>query len=87
MSRLERIPEAWLVFPEDNSHSRLSDNTRAIPVHLRNNIGSRLQVRNMKWSHIGTMNILGLSLVLVILKMLLAVVRLCVTNTMTVFII
>ena len=36
--RLERIPEAWLVFPEDG-HSP------AIPVNLRNAIGSRLQVR------------------------------------------
>ena len=42
-SRLERIPEAWLVFPEDGRHH--SRSTPAIPVNLRNAIGSRLQVR------------------------------------------
>ena len=42
-SRLERIPEAWLVFPEDGRHH--SRSSPAIPVNLRNAIGSRLQVR------------------------------------------
>ena len=42
-SRLERIPEAWLVFPEDGRHH--SQSSPAIPVNLRNAIGSRLQVR------------------------------------------
>ena len=42
-SRLERIPEAWLVFPEDSGgHQFLSP---ATAVNLRNAIGSRLQVR------------------------------------------
>ena len=41
-SRLERIPEAWLVFPEDGRHH--SQTSPAIPVNLRNAIGSRLQV-------------------------------------------
>ena len=58
-SRLESIPEAWLVFPEDkqldrqrlnnieNNNTINSRMSRAIPVSLRNNgfgIGSRLQV-------------------------------------------
>ena len=56
-SRLESIPEAWLVFPEDKQLDRQRPNniennntinsrmSRAIPVSLRNNgFGSRLQV-------------------------------------------
>ena len=43
-SRLERIPEAWLVFPED-VRGRHQSTSPAIPVSLRNAIGSRLQVR------------------------------------------
>ena len=42
-SRLERIPEAWLVFPEDGGGHQ--SKSPAIPVNLRNAIGSRLQVR------------------------------------------
>ena len=42
-SRLERIPEAWLVFPEDGGRHH-SQSSPAIPVSLRNAIGSRLQV-------------------------------------------
>ena len=42
-SRLERIPEAWLVFPEDGGGHQ--SRSPAIPVNLRNAIGSRLQVR------------------------------------------
>ena len=54
-SRLESIPEAWLVFPGDNkqlnnSHNNTNNNpinsrlSKAIPVSLRHGIGSRLQV-------------------------------------------
>ena len=51
-SRLESIPEAWLIVPDSsrqlNNHqptqSRLS---RAIPVSLKHSIGSRLKVRDV----------------------------------------
>ena len=61
-SRLESIPEAWLVFPEAggggsdkhkdsqqfNNHNTNSNSrlSRAIPVSLRHGIGSRLQVHS-----------------------------------------
>lgn len=60
-SRLESIPEAWLVFPEAdknhrNNYGQLNHaseknnftNTRAIPLSLRHGIGSRLQVMRRK---------------------------------------